>query len=90
MRIRLLFGIIENNFRVRKEDLLLENFHEVIEKAEELIPKRKIIKFGRNFRIQPSDKIILSKTKDVKVETFDTITEDIFEQPVDDEFKSKY
>ena len=29
-RIRLLFGIIERDFRVRKEDLLLESYHEII------------------------------------------------------------
>ena len=48
----------------------------MISKLEELIPRRKIAKFGINYRIEPH---ILGHNKNsMKLETFQTLDDDIF------------
>lgn len=55
--------------------LHLEEYRDLINQIEEIIPKRKIIKFGKNFRIG-----IEENTAKVHVETYDTVAEDLVGQ----------
>jgi inositol 1,4,5-triphosphate receptor type 1 len=72
MKIRQLFDILERDFRVMKQSLHLEEYRELLNRLEEIIPRRKIIKFGMNFRIGIDD-----LTNKVNVETYDTVAEDL-------------
>ncbi|CAD8173114.1 unnamed protein product [Paramecium octaurelia] len=50
-KIKEIFNVLERDFRVKKEDLDLDDYRELIISIEEIIPQRKITKFGKNFRI---------------------------------------
>lgn len=54
---------------MKKEDLDLDEYRDLITSIEEIIPQRKITKFGQNFRIGFTDsKLMFDK--------YDTIKED--------------
>lgn len=54
-----------------KENLHLDEYREIMNKIEEIIPKRKITKFGKNYRIG------IDEHNKVNVETYDTVAEDM-------------
>lgn len=60
--IKKIFTIIEREFRMKKEDLDLDFYRDLITLLEEIIPQRKITKFGENFRISG-----IGKKVDVKM-----------------------
>lgn len=74
MKLRQLFDILERDFRVTKGNLYIDNYREIMNKIEEIIPKRKIIKFGKNFRIG------IDEHSQINVETYDTVAEDMVGQ----------
>ena len=51
VKIREIFDILERDFRVRKDDLNIDKYRDLIMKIEDILPKRKITKFGKNYRI---------------------------------------
>ncbi len=51
MKIRQLINILERDFRVQNSYLNLDRYRTLLTRIEEIIPKRKIIKFGENFKI---------------------------------------
>jgi hypothetical protein len=51
MKIKYLYEIMEREFQVRTDSLSLDDYKLLITKLEEIIPTRKITKFGKNFRI---------------------------------------
>ncbi|CAD8087418.1 unnamed protein product [Paramecium sonneborni] len=72
-KIKEIFNVLERDFRVKKEDLDLDDYRELIISIEEIIPQRKITKFGQNFRIgfiqdKNADKLLFDK--------YDTLKED--------------
>ncbi|CAD8151578.1 unnamed protein product [Paramecium octaurelia] len=72
-KIKEIFNVLERDFRVKKEDLDLDDYRELIISIEEIIPQRKITKFGQNFRIgfiqdKNTDKLLFDK--------YDTLKED--------------
>ncbi|CAD8052984.1 unnamed protein product [Paramecium sonneborni] len=72
-KIKEIFNILERDFRVKKEDLDLDNYRELITSIEEIIPQRKITKFGQNFRIGfLGDK----KLNKLVFDQFDTLKDD--------------
>lgn len=50
-KIKDIFNVLERDFRMKKEDLDLDEYRDLITSIEEIIPQRKITKFGQNFRI---------------------------------------
>jgi inositol 1,4,5-triphosphate receptor type 1 len=67
---------MEREFKIRAETLALEDYKALVQKIEDLIPKRKITKFGQNFRIAP---LVPGDVKGgIRVETFDTMKDDLF------------
>ncbi len=73
VKMKILFDFVERDFRIRKEDLTLDSYKPLLNKVEELIPKREIIKFGKNFRIGVGK-------GDLNIEKYDTVNEDFFIQ----------
>ena len=67
-----MFEILERDFRVHKNDLHIDEKRNLLNKIEDIIPKRKIVKFGKNFRVG-----INAKTHKVHVEMYDTVAEDM-------------
>ncbi|CAD8133367.1 unnamed protein product [Paramecium octaurelia] len=71
-KIKEIFNVLERDFRVKKEDLDLDDYRELITSIEEIIPQRKITKFGQNFRIgfqqDKNTKLVFDK--------YDTLKED--------------
>lgn len=78
MKLRQLFDILERDFRVTKNNLHLDVYRELMNQIEDIIPKRKIIKFGKNFRIG------IDEHKKINVETYDTVAEDMVGQGFQD------
>ncbi|CAD8139457.1 unnamed protein product [Paramecium pentaurelia] len=73
VKIKEIFNVLERDFRVKKEDLDLDDYRQLIISIEEIIPQRKITKFGQNFRIgfqqdKNDNKLIFDK--------FDTLKDD--------------
>ncbi|TNV75003.1 hypothetical protein FGO68_gene1012 [Halteria grandinella] len=72
-KIKDIFNVLERDFRVKKEELDLDEYRELITSIEEIIPQRKITKFGQNFRIgfvseKNQEKLLFDK--------YDTLKED--------------
>lgn len=68
--MKTLFLTMKKDFRLKKDILNLDTQIYLIELIENIIPVRKITKFGKNFRIEKT------KSKKVTVETYDTLAED--------------
>lgn len=67
-----MFKILEQDFRMKQDELNLEEYREQITSMEEIIPNRKITKFGKNFKIDffgPSTHLQFEKT--------DTLNDDV-------------
>ena len=67
---------MDREFQVRTEFLNLEEYKQLISKLEDLIPRRKITKFGINYRIQPMN--VANTKSGMRVETFATLDDDLF------------
>ncbi|CAD8135704.1 unnamed protein product [Paramecium pentaurelia] len=72
-KIKEIFNVLERDFRVKKEDLDLDDYRELITSIEEIIPQRKITKFGQNFRIGFQQDKNVNK---LVFDQFDTLKED--------------
>ena len=46
-----MFKVLEQDFRMKQDELNLEEYRDQITSMEEIIPNRKITKFGKNFKI---------------------------------------
>ena len=68
--------ILDRDISKQKNYFSIQEHKDFIEKLEDLIPRRKITKFGKNFRIAPVNPDD-NKAK-ICVETFDTLSDDIF------------
>ena len=50
-KVKEVFNILERDLKLKKEDLLLDDYRDQITNIEEIIPSRQISKSGKNFRI---------------------------------------